>query len=520
MIRRSTLVFLTCLAALGTSAVRTPALQSPAAQNPVAQNPVAQNKSAALQYSSSSQMLVAQASGGTPSSELSINSRGEAVKALQVRLQKNSYYSAPIDGLYGLATQRAVRDFQADANLSQTGSLDEKTWQQLQALSNTGSPSANAGENAANKVALVAEATSAPGTVAQAAPGTVAQAAPETAPETVAQAAPTASELPPIDIDKADGEPAVDVEPERKAGGSGKTLGIGVGVIAVLASFGVGFYLANRDKSSGLDEGGWGEIEPSTNLTLAKRATTPIAPAMGRQQKGSSVVDNGTFNRPASGQVNNGHVSSPMSGGGGGAISQNSAISSMSQSSSHALSTSGQMGNAAPLTQVDIIDGLVGDLRNPDPARRRKAIWELGQRGNSLAMQPLVDSMIDADSKEKSLVLAALSEIGIRSLKPMSRALAIALQDDNPEVRKNAIRDLTRVYDLVVQISQMLGHATEDEDPEVRQTATWALEQLNRIRRSQDVDANVRTFSSGSTVPPIDLLSSEASLRRSQQGLS
>ncbi|MEO1592030.1 MAG: HEAT repeat domain-containing protein, partial [Cyanobacteria bacterium J06632_22] len=61
--------------------------------------------------------------------------------------------------------------------------------------------------------------------------------------------------------------------------------------------------------------------------------------------------------------------------------------------------------------------------------------------------------------------------------------LAIALQDDNPEVRKNAIRDLTRIYDLVAQISQMLGHATEDEDPEVRQTANWALEQLGRIRK-------------------------------------
>ena len=99
--------------------------------------------------------------------------------------------------------------------------------------------------------------------------------------------------------------------------------------------------------------------------------------------------------------------------------------------------------------------------------------------------------------------------------------MAIALQDDNPEVRKNAIRDLTRVYDLVVQISQMLGHATEDEDPEVRQTATWALAQLNRIRQSHDDDPNIRTFSGGGGGPsgPIDLLSSEASLRRSQQGL-
>ncbi|PZO53713.1 MAG: hypothetical protein DCF15_12635, partial [Phormidesmis priestleyi] len=178
---------------------------------------------------------------------------------------------------------------------------------------------------------------------------------------------------------------------------------------------------------------------------------------------------------------------------------------------------SGQLGEARPLAQVDVIEGLIGDLRSSDPSNRRKAIWELGQRGNSLAMQPLVDSMVDADSKEKSLVLAALSEIGIRSLKPMSRALAIALQDDNPEVRKNAIRDLTRVYDLVVQISQMLGHATEDEDPEVRQTAAWALDQLNRIRRSQDTDPSIRSFAGSGNSAPIDLLSSEASIRRSSQ---
>ncbi|MEL7226489.1 MAG: HEAT repeat domain-containing protein [Cyanobacteria bacterium J06576_12] len=148
--------------------------------------------------------------------------------------------------------------------------------------------------------------------------------------------------------------------------------------------------------------------------------------------------------------------------------------------------------------KADIFDGLIKDLHNPDPQQRRKVIWELGQRGNSLAVQPLVDAMVDADSKEKSLVLAALSEIGIRSLRPMNRALAIALQDDNPEVRKNAIRDLTRIYELVVQISQMLGHAQEDEDPEVRQTASWALEQLNRIRRSQDVDSNMRSLPTNS----------------------
>lgn len=134
------------------------------------------------------------------------------------------------------------------------------------------------------------------------------------------------------------------------------------------------------------------------------------------------------------------------------------------------------------LPKINIVEELIKDLRNPDPAKRRKAIWELGQRGDTQAVQPLVDLMIDSDSKQRSLILASLSEIGVRTLKPMNRALAISLQDENPEVRKNAIRDVTRIYDLVGQISQLLRHATEDPDAEVQETARWALNQVNRIR--------------------------------------
>ncbi|MGD1905690.1 MAG: HEAT repeat domain-containing protein, partial [Leptolyngbyaceae cyanobacterium] len=134
------------------------------------------------------------------------------------------------------------------------------------------------------------------------------------------------------------------------------------------------------------------------------------------------------------------------------------------------------------LVPVNIIDELVQDLQNPDPAQRRKAIWELGQRGNSTAVQPLVRLMLDADSKERSLILAALAEINTQTLKPMNRALALSLQDENPEVRKNAIRDMTRIYDLMGQASTMLNHAATDSDPEVRQTASWAMEQLDRMR--------------------------------------
>ncbi|BAZ69556.1 MAG: HEAT repeat domain-containing protein [Pelatocladus maniniholoensis HA4357-MV3] len=134
------------------------------------------------------------------------------------------------------------------------------------------------------------------------------------------------------------------------------------------------------------------------------------------------------------------------------------------------------------LAKVNIVEELIQDLSSPDPIKRRQAIWSLGQQGDSRAIQPLVDLMIDADSQQRSLILAALAEIGISTLKPMNSALAISLQDQSPQVRQNAIRDLTRVYDMMAQISQILCHAVQDCDPEVQATARYALIQMNRIR--------------------------------------
>ncbi|MDZ8050227.1 MAG: peptidoglycan-binding protein [Aulosira sp. ZfuVER01] len=134
------------------------------------------------------------------------------------------------------------------------------------------------------------------------------------------------------------------------------------------------------------------------------------------------------------------------------------------------------------LAKVNIVDELMTDLYSSDPAKRHKAIWDLGQQGDSRAIQPLVDLMMNADSQEHSLILAALGEISIRTLKPMNRALAISIQNESPQVRQNAIRDLTRVYDMMSQISQMLRHALEDPDPEVQSTARYALNQIHRIR--------------------------------------
>ena len=134
------------------------------------------------------------------------------------------------------------------------------------------------------------------------------------------------------------------------------------------------------------------------------------------------------------------------------------------------------------MPRVSVMDSLVHELRNPDPAKRQKAIWELGRRGDSRAVQPMVDLLLDSDSRQRSLILSALSEISTRILKPMSRALAISMQDENPDVRKNAIRDLTRIYDSLTRISQLLQNACEDPDQDVQDTAKWAIGQINRIK--------------------------------------
>ena len=134
------------------------------------------------------------------------------------------------------------------------------------------------------------------------------------------------------------------------------------------------------------------------------------------------------------------------------------------------------------LPRMSIVEALILDLQHPDPQRRHKAIWELGQRGDSRAISPLVELLTDASSQERNTILAVLSEISSRNLQPIKQALMVSLQDDSPEVRKNAIRDLTRIYDSIAQLSQVLRYGTDDSDPDVRETAKWAMSQLQRIR--------------------------------------
>jgi peptidoglycan hydrolase-like protein with peptidoglycan-binding domain len=134
------------------------------------------------------------------------------------------------------------------------------------------------------------------------------------------------------------------------------------------------------------------------------------------------------------------------------------------------------------LPKLDFIEELIEDLQAPQPDKRRQAIWELAQHADSRAVQPLIGLLIDSDSQQRGLILEALTQIGSRTLKPMNRALTIALQDENAQVRKNAIRDLTQMYELIAKLSKLLYLAVDDPDPEVQETAKWALSQLNNIK--------------------------------------
>ena len=57
-------------------------------------------------------------------------STGEEVKQIQTRLKEWGYYKGNVDGIYGSATQKAVKDFQRANGLAADGIAGEKTLEQ------------------------------------------------------------------------------------------------------------------------------------------------------------------------------------------------------------------------------------------------------------------------------------------------------------------------------------------------------------------------------------------------------
>jgi hypothetical protein len=128
----------------------------------------------------------------------------------------------------------------------------------------------------------------------------------------------------------------------------------------------------------------------------------------------------------------------------------------------------------------DITQRLLLDLKRANPSRRGKIIWQLANQADSRAIEPLVEIMMSANSQDKSLILEALAQIGFNSIKPINQALVIGLQDQHGQVRKNTLRDVTKIYELITQIQPIIAQAAlNDPDSEVRAIAKWALTKLS-----------------------------------------
>lgn len=376
----------------------------------------------------------------------------EEVKILQQQLTQLGFYSGPIDGDYGVALQDAVKAFQTSEGFVATGWLDSQTWERMstpQLLSGNDSTPVEA------EVPILITPSS-----------TTEPSAEDPSAET-----PSPQDDPAESDDSAtDGE----ASPWRRR--SRWMLALPLATVALM----------------GL---GWG-------VKRWRRAAATISPApevasdVGWEV--GAVPEGATGDHPSDlgSDLGSALKSASEPTHGLAAEMANSPQPEASPLSAVPQRAAGNLPVSQPevarLPTVNIVGTLVGELSSADATVRRRAIWELGQRGNSTAIQPLVNSLMEADSQEKSLIFAALAEIGNRSLQPMQHALALGLQDASPEVRKNAIRDLSRLYDVVGQIRPLLVHATQDPDPEVKATAQWALGQWNGL-------------------PPLDPLMSEMS---------
>ncbi len=136
-----------------------------------------------------------------------------------------------------------------------------------------------------------------------------------------------------------------------------------------------------------------------------------------------------------------------------------------------------------PAQKIDYYQELVRMLRDADPQTRKLAAWELKKLRDPRAVRPLVQAMVESVPEQRSLLLAALSEIGYDQLVLVSRALTLALQDENPEVRQNAVRALSRLQTLNSRNSQLLLNALGDGDDRVQETARWAVDKVQQSQR-------------------------------------
>ncbi|GAB4140697.1 MAG: hypothetical protein Fur0046_16400 [Cyanobacteria bacterium J069] len=403
-----------------------------------------------------------------------MGSQGAAVGELQTTLNRLGYYYGAINGDFDKATQAALTTFQRESGLVTTGELDDPTRDSLRRA----------------RAELLGEQTPLLGDAAGSSGASLGAAGPATSDSGDAEPDPVRDPLGATPSSEATAAEPESADGTGWIGWSGLLAGLAIAAGIIYSQLRPGrLGVVERDSALALDEAGGagGEALPEPPLPGWSRAAAPSEYAGG--------VSPATPSGLASGEP----TPSPQPDGfpiaAERALSRSQALVPASVRSPQPAdplklpdSDTTALTETTRLPRISIVDRLLEELHSPEPATRRKAIWELGQAGDSRAVQPLVDLLVEADSQQCSLILATLSEIALRTLKPMKQALLTSLRDSNADVRKNAIRDVTRMYDVVTQMSDLLSHAVNDPDPEVQATARWAIAQLSRGRSLEELN--------------------------------
>ena len=132
-------------------------------------------------------------------------------------------------------------------------------------------------------------------------------------------------------------------------------------------------------------------------------------------------------------------------------------------------------------TPLDVVPQLIQELQKGDRKITSQTIKKLSQSGDSRAMIPLVEFIIEADTQQRSLILEAMSKISTGLLKPMNQALILSLGDEDSVVKQNAIRDLTRMYEITSQVTEKLSQTINNSEEKLPETTQWALQQLKQM---------------------------------------
>ncbi|AFZ13433.1 Peptidoglycan-binding domain 1 protein [Crinalium epipsammum PCC 9333] len=474
--------FITCLsyaASRQSSVLAYPTLAQFPPQQSILENTTANGQSNSI--------VVAQAYPGvTDMPTLNRGSKGEKVGELQTQLKQLGFYDGPVDKSYGEKLQFAVAKFQNAVGLTADGVTTPATWQWLQIIQSQNSTAVATPTQPKQTTSVPTSLQPTPQPTAVATPTqptqqtTLVPTPLQPTPQPTAVATPTqptqkttssvqeksSSEMPVTSANTtqiAQNPNSSAVKTVATESDIPRWVWLLIGFVFTVIGVGGGIYLFMKLFG----------YEPFEEENQAETYISPPPPPRSRR------VEPPTPRTKKTSPKNSYPSSTPR---------VVETISIEPQPKRQAPTEAIVVEQTTRLPKININDELIKDLREPNKSKQRKAIWELAQQGDSRAVQPLLDLMIDSDSTQRSLIIDALSQIGIRTLKHINRAFAISLEDENAEVRKNTIRDLTRVYESLSQINQLLLHAADDEDSEVQETAEWALSQLNRIRVASGVE--------------------------------